>query len=151
MPKFTFKMEPLFEYRQRLEELCRKEFGEALARLRSEEEKIERLKELYKKSSFEIDGLKESGAAAGEMELYHSYVAGLKRHISEQERILSQVSAAVEKKRGELIEASRNRKVMELMKEKSLHQHNQRVSRLEQKESDDLISGSFGRKDADER
>lgn len=151
MPKFTFKLEPLFEYRQRLEELSQKEFGEALARLKSEEEKIERLKELYKKSSSEIDGLKESGARADEMDLYHSYVAGLKRHIAEQERILSQVSAAVERKRGELIEASRNRKVMELMKEKSLHTHNQKVNRQEQKESDELNSRSFGRKDADER
>ncbi|HEY4707084.1 MAG TPA: flagellar export protein FliJ [Thermodesulfobacteriota bacterium] len=151
MPKFTFKLEPLFEYRQRLEELSQKEFGEALSRLKSEEEKIGRLKELYMKSSSEIDALKESGAPGAEMDLYHSYVAGLKRHISEQERILSQVSAAVEKKRVELVEASKNKKVIELMKEKSLHQHNQRVNRQEQKESDERNSRDFGRKDADER
>ncbi len=151
MPKFTFKLEPLFEYRQRLEELSQKEFGEALSKLKTEEEKIAHLKGLYGKTSAEIDALKESGATGSEMELHNSYVMGLKRHITEQERILAAVSAAVERKRVELVEASRNRKVIEIMKEKSLLQHNEKLNRQEQKESDERSSRDFGRKDADER
>ncbi|HBG46109.1 MAG TPA: flagellar export protein FliJ [Deltaproteobacteria bacterium] len=151
MRKFKFNLEPLFEYRQRLEEISHKEFGESLERLKDEERRIEELKELYLKSSHEIDSLKETGAGRQEMELYHSYMSGLKRHISEQDRILVQVSAVVERKRGELIEASKNRKVIELMKERSLSSYNKRMDKVEQKESDELVTARFGRNGNDEK
>ncbi|MBW7956322.1 MAG: flagellar export protein FliJ [Deltaproteobacteria bacterium] len=145
MKKFTFTLEPLFNYRQRLEDLCRKGFEEALGLLKEEEKKIERLKDLYRQSSAEIDALKEKGEATGELDLHYAYVDGLKKHIADQERILREVNLLAERKRGELVEASKNRKVIEAFKERSLESYNKEARRKEQNESDELVTLRYGR------
>lgn len=145
MKKYTFRLEPLFQYRQRLEDLSRRGLEEALGLLKEEEQKIERLKELYARSSAEIDALKEKGEAAGEIELHYFYIDGLKRHIADQEKALREISELAERKRGELVEASRSRKVIETFKEKSLNSYNKEAKRKEQKESDELVTLRYGR------
>ncbi|WKZ31865.1 MAG: flagellar export protein FliJ [Thermodesulfobacteriota bacterium] len=145
MKKFTFTLEPLFNYRQRLEDLCRKGFEEALGLLKEEERKIERLRELYRQSSAEIDSLKEKGESPGDLDLHYSYVDGLKKHIADQERILREVNLLAERKRGELVEASKNRKVIEAFKDKSLESYNKEARRREQRESDELVTLRYGR------
>ncbi|MBE7414852.1 MAG: flagellar export protein FliJ [Deltaproteobacteria bacterium] len=145
MKKFTFTLEPLFNYRQRLEDFCRKGFEEALGLLKEEEKKIERLRELYRQSSAEIDSLKEKGEAPVELDIHYAYVEGLKKHIADQERILREVNLLAERKRGELVEASKNRKVIEAFKDKSLESYNKEARRREQRESDELVTLRYGR------
>ncbi|MBI5454989.1 MAG: flagellar export protein FliJ [Deltaproteobacteria bacterium] len=151
MNRFVFKLEPLFEYRERLKELSQKEFGEALRRLEEEETKLAALKGVYRKSSSEIDELKESGAPFDEIDLYYSYIAGLKRHIAGQEKCIIECRRMLEAKRGELLEASKKKKVIEIMKEKSWLSYNERANKEEQKASDDLTTSRFKRGAEDER
>ncbi|OGP33665.1 MAG: flagellar export protein FliJ [Deltaproteobacteria bacterium GWC2_56_8] len=151
MNKFVFKLEPLFEYRERLKELSQKEFGEALKRLEDEETKLSDLKGLYKKSSSDIDALKENGAPFDEIELSYSYVVGLKRHIAGQEQCIAECRRSLEAKRGELLEASKKTKVMEIMKEKSRLSYNEKANKDEQKATDDLTTSRFKRGAGDEK
>lgn len=145
MKRFAFKLEPLFDYRKRLEEISRKEFSEALKKLDEEEARLSLLRDVYKKTSAEIDGLKERGAPFGEIDLYYSYAAGLKKHIADQERIIREVRKALERKRAELHQASKNKKVIETIKEKSYNSHMEMMNKLEQKASDDLVTSRFKR------
>jgi len=145
MKKFTFRLEPLFNYRQRLEDLSRKGLQEALGLLKEEERKIARLKELYARSSAEIDALRENGEDAGDLDLHYAYVEGLKKHIAGQERLLRAANELAERKRDELVEASRDRKVIEAFKEKSLSSYNEEAKRIEQGESDELATLRYGR------
>ncbi len=146
MNKFSFKLEPLYEFRQRLEELSRKEFSEALRTLSEEESKLAALKDLYRKSSEEIDKLKEENAAGQELDLYYTYVTGLKKHIEEQARIISSVKAGLEEKRRSLIEASKNKKAVEILKERSYNLFVEGSNREAQKISDDMAAVRFKRK-----
>lgn len=146
MSRFVFNLEPLYAYRQRTEELSQKEFAEVNLRLAAEERRLTEMNELYKASSSEVDSLKEKGAPVADIEMHQRYLQGLKRHMKAQEEAVENIRKLLEKKRAELIEASRNRKVMEIMKERSLSAHNLKESKLEQKEADDLTSARLRRK-----
>ena len=140
MSKFVFNLEPLYDYRQRTEELSQKEFAEVNLKLQAEEKRLAEMNELYRNSASEMDGLKERGAPVRDIEMHHLYLEGLMRHIKAQEAAIGQIKKLLEKKRAELIDASRNRKVLEIMKEKSLNAHNLKENKREQKEADDLTS-----------
>ena len=140
MRKFVFNLEPLYGHRQRLEELKQKEFAEVNQSLQAEEKKLIELIATYKSSASDLDKRKEQGATVLEIETHHAYLEGLKRRIRTQELAVSNIRVLLEKKRADLIDASRDRKVIEIMKEKSLNAHQQRAEKLELKESDDLTS-----------
>lgn len=146
MNRFRFKLEPLYEYRQRLEELSQKEFSETLRKLSEEEAKLLALKDLYSKSSEDMDKMREENAGNPELNLYYAYVTGLKKHIDEQSRIIIGVKAALEEKRLNLLSASRDKKVVEILKEKSYSSYMDKLNKEEQKISDDLVSSRFKRK-----
>lgn len=146
MNKFIFKLEPLYDYRHRIEEICMKEFGEALGRLDEEEGKLAVLKGVYKKSSEEADRLKEEGAPVEDINMYHAWFAGLRNHIVEQEGIIRHFRAELEAKRARLLEASKDKKVIETLKEKSFESYRQELSKQDQKTTDDIVNGRFDRK-----
>jgi flagellar protein FliJ len=140
MRKFVFNLEPLYGHRQRLEELKQKEFAEVNLSLQAEEKKLFELIATYKSAASDLDKRKEQGATVLEIETHHAYLEGMKHRIKTHELAVSNMRALLEKKRAALIDASRDRKVIEIMKEKSLSAHQKRADKLEQKEADDLTS-----------
>lgn len=147
MKRFVFKLEPLFDYRARLEEICKKELGEALKRLDDEESKLELIKEIYRKASSEIDRMKEDNAPMEEFSLYYAYITNLKTHIEAQEKIIVEVRANFEAKREKLAEAAKKKKVVELIRDRSYGSFVERKNKAEQKASDDLTSSRFKKKE----
>ncbi len=150
MNKYAFKLEPLYDYRQRLEDICKKEFGEALRKLDDEETKLEALNDGYRRSKEEIDKLKEDGGQATEINMYYDYFRGLETHINEQKRIIVEVRTLFEGKRGKLVEATKDRKVVETLKDRSIETYNQKLGKEEQKATDDIVSSMYNRSNNDE-
>lgn len=150
MKKFVFKQEPLYEFRKLLEELSQVEFASALKRLDEEESKLSLLKGVYGKTSEEADGLKEKGAPVQDIRMYHDYLTTLKMHIAAQEGVLKELRVIFEKKRNELLEASRDKKVLETMKEKSYNEYIAHMEKQEQKITDDMVTSRFKRSGGDE-
>lgn len=147
MNRFVFKLEPLFDYRMRLEEICKKELGTALKRLEDEETKLELIKEIYMRASKEIDRMKENDAPMEEFSLYYAYITKLKTHIEAQEKIIMDVRANFEAKREKLAEAAKKKRVVELIRERSYGSFVERENKAEQKASDDLTSSRFKKKE----
>lgn len=146
MSRFVFNLQSLYEYRQRTEELSQRAFADVNLRLQAEERRLAQLKQLYIDTGREMDVLKEKGVSTHELELHHSYLTGLKRQIASQEAAVIELQKHLEKKRTELVEAARNKKVIEIMKERSLSAHALKENRREQKEADDLTSARLRRK-----
>jgi len=150
MDKFVFKLESLYNYRQRLEELSRKDLSLAVAQLEEEEKKLDRLREVYRKSSAEMDEKKMNGGGLEEIGLYSNYIEGLRLHISEKEKLIAEYRAVFEQRRDEFIEVSKDRQVMEKLKERSLESYTREKERQEQKDTDEIVSGRFARGESDE-
>jgi len=142
--KFSFNLEPLLDYRKRLEELSKKDFAEAAAQLREEEERLVGLRRTYREASEEVDELKTSGRTH-ELGLYAAYLARLKTTIAGQEKAIEEARGELERRRGELLEATKEKKVVEVMRERSFEAFRKRERRRDQKETDELATTRFKR------
>jgi len=147
MKKFVFNLEPLYGHRQRTEELRQKEFAAAGQSLKDEEQKLVELIGLYKSSAAELDSLKEEGAGVHDIGTHGAYLEGLKARIKAQEANTARKRVELEKKRADLVDAARERRAIEIMREKSLSAHQSRAEKLELKEADDLTSARQRRKE----
>lgn len=147
MGRFVFKLEPLYDYRMRLKDICKGELSTALKRLEDEETKLELIKEIYRKSSVEIDEMKKNGAPIEEFSLHYAYITKLKAHIDAQEKIISEVRAEYEAKREKLAEAFKKKKAFELVRERPYGSFVEKHNRAPQKAADDMTSNRFSKKE----
>lgn len=145
MPKFTFKLESLLDYRKRLEESCKTEMNDALERLEKERQRLDALETVYVRNSEEINEIKEKGPDVMELGLYYAYLNGLTERISKQKEVVSELASDFERKREKLLESSKDKKAVEKLRERSLDEFRQKMEKEEQKATDDIVSTRFKR------
>lgn len=143
MERFNFKLEPILGYRERIEDLCKKEFSEASLMLREEEERLEVLSSEHRRAASEVDTLKEEGLSVGELQLYNDYLLRIKGHIEEQLQVVENGRKVLESHRLKLLQASQDKSVMEKMKERSFEEYTKRSLKEEQNTLDDMTSARF--------
>ncbi len=150
MKKFRFNLDSLHKYRGSLEEMSMREFSLGLKRFRDGQSGVLRLREERRRLSNEIDRIRESNDKRLELALYTTYITDLKELIKEKEAELKTLKKELDNKRLALIEVMKDRKVLDVMKEKSLAKHTLQSMRAEQKIMDDIAGTMFsfgGRKD----
>ncbi|MFQ5479832.1 MAG: flagellar export protein FliJ [Thermodesulfobacteriota bacterium] len=143
MKKFSFNLAPLHRYRSSIEEATMREFSSELKRFNDEQNGVLRLREERARLAAEIDNLKQSGDKKLELALYATYIADLKEFIQEKETLLEACKKELEIKRAALIEVMKDRKVLDVMREKSHEKHNLESKRARQKIQDDIAGRRF--------
>lgn len=136
MRKFKFSLEPVLGHRERIEEEKQQIFAARQRELQDAEQELARLNFDFKRFSI---ALREEHArmATEELRWHYAHLEFLDRCITMQHAVISQRRAAVERARGDLVEASKDRKVMEKLKDKRFEEHRAREASFEQKELDD--------------
>lgn len=87
-----------------------------------------------------ISGLKKMGdskLSAADASIYLSYISQIKDEKNHREEIICQIGKDLEEKRTQLVNASRKRKILEIIKEKKLGKYRLSLITREQKESDE--------------
>jgi len=138
MERFNFNLATLLRYRGTLEQASLREFTRELRRLGEHEKSLSVLVCEQKRLSEEMDGLRASGDKRLELSLYTTYMADLKAFIREKEAQMAGCRKELERKRKALVEAMKDRKALDVMKERSLEEHRVAMTRLEQKALDDI-------------
>lgn len=136
MKKFAFSLEPVLDHRERIEDEKMRVFGERQRELQAAQDELARLHGEFKRYS---DALRDGhrSLATEELRRHYAHLEYLDRRITMQHAIISQRRIETERARVSLVEASKDRKVIEKLKDKKLQEHRLRQSALEQKESDD--------------
>jgi len=150
MKKFNFSLATLHRYRGTMEELSMKEFSVELKRFNERERSVFRLRAERKRVTEEMERIRESGERRRELALYETYMTDLREVIREKEALLEESRRALEIRRGALLEVMKDRKVLDVMKERLLGEHRAGSLKNEQKSLDDMAGArSFfgGRKD----
>jgi flagellar FliJ protein len=139
---FQFRLQKVLEYRVHLEDTLRTE----LAELRRERAMlVERREQLEAEVAERVQRLTAGEFDVLQVKMTTHYVNRLEGLIQHTRQRIAEMDEAIEEKRQALVEASRNRKVMEKLKETAYEEYRAEELRTEQLFLDELATATFNR------
>jgi flagellar protein FliJ len=143
---FKFELQSVLDYRLSLEEKAQIAFSEQLRCVENEKRILEDLK--IKKAALMHQFLQSQTQQmnASEIAMFISYIRYMIGREQQQASVLAREEAVLEEKRGDLMEAARNRKAMENLKDKKFMQYRADILEKERKELDEFGIVSFQKK-----
>jgi flagellar FliJ protein len=140
---FTFKFESSLNYRKTVEERKLREFSETREKLAQEEKVLEEIQSVQRRTQDQFKKMQERSFNASDVDLYLSYIKLFKEKELLQLETISKVSREVETAKKALLEAVKERKIMDNLKERHLKEFNETMAEQERKTADETAVVSF--------
>jgi flagellar export protein FliJ len=144
MPKFSFRLDPVLDHRQRLEDEQQIVLAAALSALRSAEAQRDdyiarraAMRERLFVHHNEMDGI--------ELRATYAHCDFLDRSIVAQERVVAEKRALADVERANLIVKTKEKKVLSVLRDRRREAFESEAAATEQRESDEINSRSFDR------
>jgi flagellar FliJ protein len=130
-----------------MEEKIHNEFSGKKRELDAERSKMKSLIQERFNLVAQLRMMQDKPLPANDFATYVSYVKQVRENEKKQKIVIHQVKEQVEDKRRELVEAVKQRKIMEKLKQQHLEEYNNNLRDLEQKASDEMAVLKFGRRE----
>lgn len=140
MKRFKFKLETLLNIKAQEEDLKKIELAAEIERLNREIVKLDLLVSKKNEQIKEYKELLNLSTAVSRIKEYNDYIFKLNQGIDELRLHINIIEKNVDKIRSELIEISKERKIMEKLKAKEQAAYRKEMAREEQKAIDEVIS-----------
>ncbi len=144
MKKFAFALQPVLDHRKRIEDEKQLVVAQRKRALDEAERELERLNEEFRVHAAMLRD-KHKKLETRELQSIYAHLQFLDRCIVAQIRIVAERRVALDRARAELLEASKEKKVVEKLKERRREAYVKEEQRVEQKELDDGNARRFGR------
>lgn len=144
---FKFKLQSVLEYRMNVEEKILNEFSDLKRDLEEKKAVLNKLIIDRKNLMDELRTMQRAAMRADDIATLVGYVENNRKLEEQQNNIIHQAVEQMESKRQELMEAVRNRKVMENLRDKHAEEYQKNINELEQKNSDEMSMLKFGRRE----
>ena len=141
---FKFKLQSVLDYRLNIEEKILNEFSELKRELDRQKAMLEELKSERESMVAGLRNMQSQTIKAHDISSILVYVDRLRESEKQQNQVILQTIEAVDQKRQELVEAVKNRKIMENLKDKQKEEYIKDVNDTEQKDSDEMSVLKFG-------
>lgn len=145
MRKFAFKLQALLDHRIAIEDIRLME----LARLRMEEDeltaRLDACRVKQRRAWESLTGLALRGSDPWRLEQADEHCRAVGDEVRLTELSLAAVGRRVDEKLNEVIEASRDRKLMEQLRDRRQREYEVEAARIEQRELDDMTSIRYAR------
>lgn len=138
MRRFAFRFQRVLELRLSIEEARKAALGEVLAVLHREQQALADLvdtRRRYQEAARQLPG---TPVHPGLLSLSAAYLLRLQRQVEEQREHISRVEQVVEERRRKLTEATRDRRVFEILKEKAWEAHARDERRRQARQLDEV-------------
>jgi flagellar export protein FliJ len=145
LPKFKFSLETLLRHRENLEQSARDELLRLTYNYQVELGRREGLRAKSQETMKELSLKRAENTASEELEWFYLYLNRLAQEIWESTKRLEQLDSEVQAQKIVVIEASKKRKTLDLMKAKRQRQFAFALEKQEQREIDELVVTRFGR------
>jgi flagellar protein FliJ len=137
--RFCFRLESLLRYRQYLERKSQLEVARVRAEIMACERRIDQLKKDAEVAGVDLAMESEAGVDAGRFLLFTNYLSGIDSVIAmEDERRKTHMTELVRKQKV-LAEKSRDKKMLDNLKERRKTEYYQEMLAAERKEADDTV------------
>ena len=138
MKKFTFRLQKVLQLRKFREEECKIELGQAISSLNMIENEIKATAvKRHNAVSNRFNDINEIGT-------WDIYILRLDQETERLMEKAAQAEIVVEEKRAQYLEASKDLKALEKLKEKRGKEHRKETADLQMTEIDDLTAARFG-------
>lgn len=139
MAGFNFKLERVLNYKETLENEKKSKFAQAKQKLAKEESLLD---DYYKHKNLIV---KEKNSVsnkikAGELVLYNSYIDTINKRIENQKIIVTRTKGELEKAKDEMINAVKEKKIFQKLKENKYQEYIYQLGKEEEKIIDSLVS-----------
>lgn len=143
MPQFKFSLETLLRHREDLEQKARDELLRVTYHYQMELRHRDELRAKFQDTMKELSQKRAENAVNHEVNWFYLYLNRLTQEIQQSLKKLAQLEAEVQAQKLVVIEASKKRKTLDLMKAKKAKQFVFALEKQEQKEIDDLVATRF--------
>ena len=138
-----FQFEALLQVHKNKENYLKKELGDILAHKQSQENRSNNINSSMEKNIQEINQRMVQGLDINTYALYNNFFNGSHLQKDRQKTIISEVDLRAKTKRIELVEASRKRRTMEILKERYLKNYKNKLAKLETEAMDEIASNHW--------
>lgn len=145
MAKFIFNMQGLLNIKEKLEEQSKTEYGKALTRLEQEKSILLNLKNKKQENILSFRESINKGVKPNYIDNINKYISFIDKKIEEQMENINKAKEIVEEKRLALLEAMKERKVLEALKEKEKENYFKEELKNEQKIIDEIVSYKYNK------
>jgi len=141
-----FRFETLLKVHKNRENLLQKHLGDILAHKQKQQNQQNLLKDARKNEINQVNQRMIKDTSINTYVLYNKFFDGNYLQNNYQEKIISEIDARAETKREELVEASRKRRTMEILKDRDLEQHRSKLAKMETESMDEIASNHWSLK-----
>jgi flagellar FliJ protein len=144
MHKFT--LQPLLNHRKFIEETLQKDLSLFKRLLADEKKKLKDYEKVRNGFLVELRQKQRESITASENLLYFNFLVRLASDLDKQRDIVLEVEKKFDRKRDDLIEAMKNRKMLEKLKDKHLKAHSHKLIKNEQDFMNEAAINMFNRR-----
>ena len=134
---FSFKLEKVLDYRAQLEEQAKGALAKARAVRDAQREKVD---DLHARMQAHLAKEEASHKSANDMWLWRQYREALVLDTTREEAVLRELELKLQKRRQEAVERSRDKKLLEKLKETQAKKYHQEERAREEKENDEMAA-----------
>ena len=138
MGRFQFRLQKVMQARQFKEEIAKKNLAAAQTALKEDLQFLERLEALHRDAMIQMEAHIEGQVNVADVLLDIAYISSLSEEIAAQQRKIVQRTEEVERKRQMLVEASKDKKMLERIRERRYLAYLQEANRAEQAVIDEI-------------
>ena len=138
-----FRFETLLKVHKNRENLLQKQLGDILAHKQKQQNRQDLLKDARKNEIKQVNQRMIKDTSINTYVLYNKFFDGNYLQNNRQETIISEIDARAEAKREELVEASRKRRTMEILKDRDLEQYRSKLAKMETESMDEIASNHW--------
>ena len=135
-----FRFETLLKVHKNRENLLQKQLGDIHAHKQNQQNRQDLLNDARKNEIKQVNQRMTQNTTIDTHFLYDMFFEGNYLQNSRQKTIISEINTRAEAKREELVEASRKRRTMEILKNRDLEQYRSKLAKLETESMDEIAS-----------
>ncbi|WIV10859.1 flagellar export protein FliJ [Proteiniborus sp. MB09-C3] len=139
MGKFVFRLDKVLEYREKIEDINKTEYGKAKRNLDDEIVLFEEILSHKESIGCERDKMA-SSATINDLKNYNLYLKNVKEKLINQKEIVEKAQNKVELARNKLINSSIDKKTLENLKNRDFDNHLYDMKKKEEKIIDQVVS-----------
>ena len=146
MKDYRFNLEPVLNHRRLIEETLQKDLAILRISLSDENEKLLTYEESRVKLLEELQQIQKEGTTTSDILLYLPFIEQVSKDIERQKKRVLELEKQVEQNLKDLLEATKNKKALQKLKEKAFKTYNQKLIKNEQDFLNEVAVSQFNRR-----